>query len=86
MADVLDKVRSIIVDIIAVPPAEVVPEASLVEDLGMDSQDFLSIILAIEEEYSDDDRKIELSDDDIGDITTVGGIVALLEQKGIGQA
>lgn len=54
-----EKVRKIIADKLSVDPAEVVPEATFVDDLGADSLDLVELIMSMEEEFD-----IEISDDD----------------------
>jgi len=46
--------------------AEVVPEASFVDDLGADSLDLVELIMSMEEEFD-----VEISDEDAEKITTV---------------
>jgi len=54
-----EKVRKIIAEKLSVDIAEVVPEASFVDDLGADSLDLVELIMSMEEEFD-----IEISDDD----------------------
>lgn len=84
MADVFERVRSALVDLIAVRPEEVVPGASLVEDLGVDSQDFIRLMLALEDEFSENGRVFEISDDEVKGIETVQQIVEMLQRRGVG--
>lgn len=81
MSDVFEKVRSILVDLIAVEEDEVVPEAALIEDLGADSLDLVQFIVKLEEEYSAADRVIKITDDDAENIETVQQVVDMLEKK-----
>ena len=57
--------------------ATVSPDDHLVEDLGCESADIVNIIAAIEERYS-----LELDDDDLLDVSTVGDLVALVRSRG----
>jgi acyl carrier protein len=50
-----------------VKPAQVVPTAKIVADLGADSLDFVELVMAVEEEF-----EIELADEDAEKIVTVG--------------
>lgn len=54
-----DKVKSIIAEKLSVDIAEVVPQASFVDDLGADSLDLVELIMAMEEEFD-----IEIADED----------------------
>ena len=57
---------------------EIIPSASLVEDLNADSLDLVEYILSLEEVF-----KIEISDEDAEKITTVGETQAYLVEKGV---
>jgi acyl carrier protein len=61
-----EKVKKIISEKLSVDIAEVVPEASFVDDLGADSLDLVELIMAMEEEFD-----TEISDEDAEQITTV---------------
>lgn len=50
-ATILDKVRSIVVQQLAVEGSQVVPEASFTQDLGADSLDTVELIMALEEGF-----------------------------------
>ena len=61
-----DKVKKIIAEKLSVDLAEVVPEASFVDDLGADSLDTVELVMALEEEF-----ETEIPDEDAEKITTV---------------
>ncbi|MFC1967777.1 acyl carrier protein [Chloroflexota bacterium] len=71
MATVLERLRKIIVDQLGVEEKEVVPAASFVDDLNADSLDLVELIMAIEEEFSDTNRKLEIPDEDAEKMVTV---------------
>jgi len=66
MATVSERLKKIIVDQLGVDEAEVVPNASFVEDLNADSLDLVELIMSLEEEF-----KLQISDEDAEKITTV---------------
>ena len=66
MATVSERLKKIIVDQLGVDESEVVPSASLVEDLNADSLDLVELIMSLEEEF-----KLQISDEDAEKITTV---------------
>ena len=84
MATVLERVRSIIVDKLAVDESEVVPAASFTDDLNADSLDLVELIMAFEEEFSNDESTLEISDEDAENIATVQQAVDYLEAQGLG--
>ena len=61
-----EKVKKIIAEKLSVDLAEVVPEASFVDDLGADSLDLVELIMSMEEEFD-----VEISDEDAEKIATV---------------
>jgi len=70
MADLEVRVKEIIVEQLGVDPAEVVTEASFVNDLGADSLDTVELVMAFEEEFD-----IEIPDEAAEKIQTVGNAV-----------
>jgi len=67
MADVESRVKEIIVEQLGADPAEVVPGASFVNDLGADSLDTVELVMAFEEEFG-----IEIPDEEAEKIQSVG--------------
>ena len=61
-----DKVKKIIAEKLSVDLAEVIPEASFVDDLGADSLDLVELIMTMEEEFD-----IDISDEDAEKLETV---------------
>ena len=84
MATVFERVKRIIVKLLAVDENEVVPEASFVEDLGADSLDLVGLIEAYEEEFSDENGTLKISEDVAQNLLTVQQVVDFLEEKGKG--
>ncbi|MDD5292294.1 MAG: acyl carrier protein [Candidatus Omnitrophica bacterium] len=76
MADVPDKIKSIIAEQLGVKPEEVTPQASFIEDLGADSLDTVELVMALEEEFG-----VEIPDEDAEKMTTVGDAVKYIEEK-----
>lgn len=75
MAEVLDRVKSIIVERLGVDEAEVTLEASFKDDLGADSLDVVELVMELEDEFD-----LEISDEDAEKITTVGEVVNYVQQ------
>lgn len=69
-SETAEKVKSIIVEQLGVPPEDVTESASFIEDLGADSLDIVELVMALEEEYD-----IEISDEDAEKIQTVGDAI-----------
>jgi acyl carrier protein len=75
-----DKVKDIIVEQLGVNADQVVESASFIEDLGADSLDTVELVMAFEEEFD-----AEIPDEDAEKMTTVGGVIEYLKEKGFGE-
>ena len=73
---VFDKVKKIIVDQLDVEEDKVTEAASITDDLGADSLDVVDLVMSFEEESD-----IEIPDDQVEKIKTVGDIVKFIEEK-----
>lgn len=83
MATVYDRVKTIVVDKLGVDEGNVTEEASFVDDLNADSLDLVELIMALEEEFSTDDERMEISDEEAGNLHTVRDAVVYLEGRGV---
>ncbi len=82
MATILDRITKIIVEQLGVENEEVLPRANFVDDLGADSLDLAELIMSMEEEFSDSDRKVEIPDEDAEKILTVQDAVDYIRDLG----
>ena len=73
---VFDEVKEIIVDQLECDEDQVTMEASITEDLGADSLDVVDLVMSIEESFD-----VEIPDEDVEGIKTVGDIVKYIESK-----
>lgn len=71
-----DKLKAIIVEQFDVDEALVTPVADMQEDLGIDSLDVVDLIVIISEEFD-----IEIPDEAVDNIKTVGDIVAYIDSQ-----
>jgi acyl carrier protein len=76
MEPVVQRVNSIVGEQLGVEAADLVPEASLLDDLGADSLDVVELVMALEEEFG-----IEVPDDDVENIRTIRDIVEYIEAR-----
>jgi len=83
MATIFERLKPIIVERLAVETEEVVPSASFVDDLGADSLDLVELIMALEEEFSNPSRKVEIPDEDAEKIATVQDAIDYLKDHGV---
>lgn len=73
---VFDKIKDIIVEQLDVEEDAVTMEASITEDLGADSLDVVDLVMSIEESFD-----VEIPDEEVENIKTVGNIVKYIENK-----
>ena len=83
MATIFDRIKTIAVEQLGVEDEEVVPSANFVDDLGADSLDLVELIMALEEEFSNPSRKIEIPDEDAEKIVTVQDAIDYLKDLGV---
>lgn len=76
MADVKEKVVSIIVEKLGVNPEDVVETASFTNDLGADSLDTVELIMEFEKEFN-----VTIPDDKAEMISTVGDALKYIEEN-----
>ena len=86
MATVFERVKAIVTDKLDVAEDAVVPSVSFVDDLNADSLDLAELIMAFEEEFSNGDRKIEISDEEAGQIVTIQNALDYLKNQGVQDA
>lgn len=82
MASVQERVKGLVAERLGVNDDKVTPDASFTEDLNADSLDLVELIMAFEEEFSDGDNALEISDEDAEKIRTVQNAVDFLKSKG----
>lgn len=71
-----EKVKEIIAKQLGVNAADVVPDASFVEDLGADSLDTVELVMAFEETFN-----IEIPDEDAEKIAKVKDAIEYIKNK-----
>ena len=83
MTTVYDRVKAIVVDKLGVEEDGVTETASFIENLNADSLDLVELIMAFEEEFSEDGEPLEISDEDAANIATVSDAVVYLKDHGV---
>jgi len=74
------RVRKVLSEQLAVDEGQVTPDARFAEDLNADSLDLVEAVLALEEEWN-----IEIPEDEMDGVKTVGQAVELVASKlGVG--
>ena len=73
---VFEKVKAIIVDQLDVDENDVTETSNIQDDLGADSLDIVDLVMSFEEEFD-----LEIPDDQVEKIKTVGDIVKFIEEN-----
>ena len=73
---ILEKVKKILIDQLDVDEGDISMDSSIIDDLGADSLDVVDMVMSLEEEFD-----IEVPDDEIETMKTVGDIVKFIEAK-----
>ena len=70
----LSKLKDLLAEEMDINPELIVPEAELMNDLGFNSLELADLVLLCEEKFN-----IEIDDDDLRELITVGDVVNYLE-------
>jgi len=76
MTKVQEKVTSMLVDKVGIEASQVTPAANFIKDLGIDSLDYIELIMEFEREFD-----IRIPDTEGEQLKTVGQAVAYIEKK-----
>ena len=71
-----EKVRGLMAEQLGVDLAEMLPGASILDDLGADSLDVVEMVMAIEDAFD-----IEVADEDAESMRTVGDVEAYVAKR-----
>ncbi|NMP36918.1 MAG: acyl carrier protein [Clostridiales bacterium] len=73
---IFEKLREIICEQLDLEESEVNLDSNILEDLGADSLDVVDLVMSIEDEFD-----LEVPDEEIARIKTVGDIVKFIEEN-----
>ena len=74
--DIAEGLREIMAARLGLPAEQLVPEARLVEDLGLDSLDAVELAISVERKFD-----IEVPEEELTKLKTVADMVALVESR-----
>lgn len=72
--DIKERVLKLIIENLEVDPADVVPEAHFIDDLGISSMDLWELVLVMEDEFG-----IEVPDEDLEKIGTIQDAINFIQ-------
>jgi acyl carrier protein len=73
---VFEKLRDILCEQLELEADEVTMQSNIAEDLGADSLDLVDMLMSIEDEF-----EVEIPDEEIENLKTVGDAVAYIEKN-----
>ena len=73
-----EKIKAIMMDQLNIDENDITEETSFKDDLGLDSLDLFELAMAIEEEFG-----VEIPQEDLESIVTVGDAVEFIKENGI---
>lgn len=76
--NMLEKIKEIIAEQLAVDASTITEDSTFKEDLGADSLELFELIMAMEEEYD-----IEIPSEDLNSLKSVGDLITYLKNKGV---
>ena len=71
-----ERFKKCAVEVLAVDPTKVTPEANFADDLDADSLDLVELVMALEEEFD-----VTVDEDELDGIETVGQALTLVTNK-----
>ena len=74
--EVFEKVKGLFVEDLGIDESKVTMDAKLEEDLEIDSLGIVEVVMAFEDEFD-----VEIDDEELADVSTVGQAVNLLHSK-----
>lgn len=75
-SNVEERIKPIIAEHLGIDDEAIVPNASFVDDLGCDSLDVVELVMALEDEFD-----IEIPDEEVEKLVTVGDLAAYIAKK-----
>lgn len=70
-----EKIKQIMVDTLSCDEEKIMPEATIAEDLSIDSLDAVELVMALEEAFD-----VKIPDEELGNMKTVQNIVDCVEK------
>jgi len=75
-ADIRERVENTIVDVLKVDAAELAEDRRIREDLGADSLDAVTLVMALEDEFGG-----SINEADAQSLATVGDVIAFISRR-----
>ena len=71
---IFEKIRDLLTEQLDIPADSITPESDIIDDLEADSLTVLDMVMTLEDEFD-----IEIPDEDVEKLRTVGSVVSYIE-------
>lgn len=71
---IFEKIRDLLAEQLDIPADSITPESDIIDDLEADSLTVLDMVMTLEDEFD-----IEIPDEDVEKLRTVGNVVSYVE-------
>ena len=71
---IFEKIRDLLAERLDIPADSITPESDIIDDLEADSLTVLDMVMTLEDEFD-----IEIPDEDVEKLRTVGSVVSYVE-------
>ncbi|MCI6305778.1 MAG: acyl carrier protein [Subdoligranulum sp.] len=71
---IFEKIRDLLAEQLDIPADSITPESDIIDDLEADSLTVLDMVMTLEDEFD-----IEIPDEDVEKLRTVGSVVSYVE-------
>ena len=71
---IFEKIRDLLAEQLDIPADSITPESDIIDDLESDSLTVLDMVMTLEDEFD-----IEIPDEDVEKLRTVGSVVSYIE-------
>ena len=71
---IFEKIRDLLAEQLDIPADSITPESEIIDDLEADSLTVLDMVMTLEDEFD-----IEIPDEDVEKLRTVGSVVSYVE-------
>ena len=72
---IFEKIRDLLAEQLDIPADSITPESDIIDDLEADSLTVLDMVMTLEDEFD-----IEIPDEDVEKLRTVGSVVSYVEE------
>ena len=72
--DTFEKIRACLAEQLDIEPDEITMDSNILDDFGADSLDLVDLVMALEDEF-----EVEVPDDAIENLRTVGDVVKFVD-------